>query len=464
MDRTKDTPQTGTDTEAGNDPEARDRARDPEARDRARDPETRGRARDSEATDEHQDGGASGERRGRRGGKGARKQGSGSKEPPPVVEVRPVATPARMQRRHWGLLLAFIVLVLVPFGAVVFYLWSFAEDQYASTTGFTVRQEETESASQLMGGLADFMGGGGGSTDTDVLYEFIQSQEIVERVDEQVDLAAHYGQNWPDDPAFAIWPGASVEDLLWYWRRVVRISYDQNSGLIDVEVRAFDPETARQIARLIVDESQVMINALNEAAREETMAQAARDLDEAGERLREVRQQLTDFRVRTQIIDPEADMQARMGVLDNLQQQLAEALIDYDLLLQSTDEDDPRSRQSRRRIEVIRERIRQERENFASGDVTVAGTDYPTLLSDYESLRTDREFAEEAYRAALTALDSARSNAQRQSRYLATHINPTLPQTAGYPQRPVLAGLAGLFLLMIWAIGALVYYSLRDRE
>jgi len=390
--------------------------------------------------------------------------GDAGKGAPPTVKVRPVASPARMQRRHWGLILSFVLVVVAPFAATVVYLWSFAEDQYASTTGFTVRQEETESASDLLGGLADFMGGGGGSTDTDVLYEFIQSQEIVERVNAEVDLAAHYGQNWPRDPAFAIWPDAAIEDLVWYWRRMVRISYDRNSGLIDVQVRAFDPETSQRIARLVVDESQAMINNLNEAAREESMAQAERDLSESQDRLRGTRQELTEFRVRTQIIDPEADMQARMGVLDNLQQQLAEALIDYDLLLQSTDEDDPRSRQARRRIEVIRERSRQERENFVAGDVTVVGTDYPTLLSDYESLRTDREFAEEAYRAALTALDSARSNAERQSRYLATHIRPTLAQSAGYPQRPMLTGLAALFLLMVWSIGALVYYSLRDRE
>lgn len=401
-------------------------------------------------------------------GRGAKKsgdaRGDAGKGAPPVVEVRPVASPARMKRRHWGLLLSFVLVVVAPFAATVVYLWSFAEDQYASTTGFTVRQEETESASDLLGGLTDFMGGAGGSTDTDVLYEFIQSQEIVERVNAEVDLTAHYGQNWPNDPAFAIWSDASIEDLVWYWQRMVRISYDRNSGLIDVQVRAFNPETAQRIARLVVDESQVMINDLNEAARTDTMSQAERDLAEAQDRLRSARQELTEFRARTQIIDPEADMQTRMGVLDNLQQQLGEAMVDYDLLLQSTSEDDPRSRQARRRIEVIRERIRQERENFAAGDVTIAGTDYPTLLSEYESLRTDREFAEEAYRAALTALDSARSNAERQSRYLATHIRPTLAQSAGYPQRPMLAGLAALFLLMVWSIGALVYYSLRDRE
>ena len=75
----------------------------------------------------------------------------------------------------------------------------------------------------------------------------------------------------------------------------------------------------------------------------------------------------------------------------------------------------------------------------------------------------DREFAEETYRVALTAVDLARANAQRQSRYLATYIRPTLAQKAEYPQRGILLSIGGLFLLLGWAVMALIYYSIRDR-
>ena len=68
------------------------------------------------------------------------------------------------------------------------------------------------------------------------------------------------------------------------------------------------------------------------------------------------------------------------------------------------------------------------------------------------------------YRAALTALEVAREDAARQSRYLATYVKPTLAQNAEYPKRWILAGLAGLFLLLIWSILALIYYSIRDRS
>ncbi|MFY9245926.1 MAG: sugar transporter, partial [Roseicyclus sp.] len=153
------------------------------------------------------------------------------------------------------------------------------------------------------------------------------------------------------------------------------------------------------------------------------------------------------------------------GVLNNLQQQLAEALIEFDLLSENTTNDnDPRLVQAQRRIEVIRDRIDQERQNFATGDVGRDGQDYPTLIARYEGLIEDREFAEGSYRAALTALDAARTNAARQSRYLAVYIRPTIPESAEFPRRDVIAGMALLFLILGWATAALIYYSIRDRQ
>jgi capsular polysaccharide transport system permease protein len=165
------------------------------------------------------------------------------------------------------------------------------------------------------------------------------------------------------------------------------------------------------------------------------------------------------------IVDPESDLQGRTGVLNNLQQQLAEALIDYDLLYENTtNPNDPRLVQAQRRIEVIRSRMRQERMNFATEDIGADGEDYPTLMAQYEGLIVDREFAEQSYRAALTALDAARTNAARQSRYLAVFIRPSMPETAEFPRREVISALTLLFLTLGWAIGALIYYSIRDRQ
>lgn len=379
-----------------------------------------------------------------------------------IRPVAPAATQARLKSRHRNLFFSMAILILLPLALITGYLYVLAQDQYASRTGFTIRQEETGSASDLMGGLAQvFASAAPGNAD--LLFEYVQSQELVARIDARFDLMSHYTQHWPFDPLYSLWPSATIEDLVWFWGRLVKVTYDKASGLIMVEVRAADAESARQIGTMIVAESEEMINRLNEKARQDTTRNAEADLEAALQRLRAAREALAEFRARTQIVDPVADIQGRLGVLNNLQQQLAEALVSYDLLIQTSDANDPRVRQSQRRIDVVRNRISEERRMFAEQDITVDETNYPQLIAQFESMQVDQVFAETTYQAALTALDAARSNAARQSVYLATFIQPTLAQRAQYPDRLVIILISALFLTLGWSVLALIYYSLRDR-
>lgn len=392
--------------------------------------------------------------------KGNRKKGNRKAARP--IEVPPVARPARMRRRHWGVVFGFLLLVLVPLGLSAWYLWTRAIDQYASTVGFTVRQEQGGGATDLLTGFAAQIGGGSGSSDTDILYEYIQSESLVAQLDSRFNLRNLYSKHYDIDPVFALHPDASLADLVDYWSRIIRISYDEGSRLIELRVLAFEPKLAQQIGEEILNRSQSLINELNIQVRTDTLRYAEEDLSESQARLRTARTELTRFRSRTQLVDPETDLAGRMGVVNTLQGQLAEALIELGLLEQSTNENDPRVVQARRRIEVIRNRIADERLNVARGEG--GNADYPTLLAEYEALVADREFAERSYLAALAALDAAKADASRQSRYLATYVAPTLPETPEFPQRWTLFGLTSLFLLLSWSILALVYYSIRDSR
>lgn len=382
-----------------------------------------------------------------------------AENPKPVGNT---AEKAKLQPRHYGLFLSLFLVVAIPVLVVSLYLTVLAKPQYASEVGFVVRQEETGSASQMLGGLGQMLGTQSAGN-SDLLFEFIQSQDLVQRIDSDFQLIEHYSQAWPWDPVFSIWPSATIEELRNFWQRMVRINYDKSSGIILVEVRARSPEAAREIASKIVQQSELMINTLNATARRDSMSNADMDLEVALSQLRSAREELIAFQARTQIIDPLADMQGRMGVLGNFQQQLAQALVDLDLLTETIDQSDPRVRQLERRITVIQERIAEERQSFSAQNVTVENTDYPTLLAQYEGLRVDLMFAEESYRSALAARTLARTNAERQQLYLATFIVPTLAQKSEYPQRLLLISLTAFFALLFWSALALVYYSLRDR-
>lgn len=383
--------------------------------------------------------------------------------PKVVTFDRPMAQPAIVQKRHKRLFMGLGLVVGLPVLLVSLYLMLFAQPQYVSEVGFTIRKGENSTATDLMGGLSGVLGSST-QNDADLLFEYVQSQEIVQQIAKQFDLNAHYAQNWPLDPVFSIWPDASIEDLHWYWNRVARVTYDQASGLMLMKIRANAPETAQTLAGLVVAQSEDMINSLNETARRDAMRYSEADLEEALERLRSAREKLSHFRAHTQIVDPQADIQGRMGVLNVLQQQLAETLVEYDLLvIQGDGNSDPRLGQLQRRVEVIRNRIAEERRMFAQQNVTVDETDYPSLIARYESLLVDQSFAEANYQAALTAVGAARSNADRQALYLATFIQPSLAQSAQHPKTLLLIFLTAAFATLAWSIMALIYYSLRDR-
>lgn len=376
--------------------------------------------------------------------------------------VKPVAGSARVRKRHWLLIVNFGLLVLLPLAFAGWYLWFRAVDQYASTIGFTVHKEDTTAAVDLLGGLSQLSGGG--SADTDILYEFIQSQDLVASIDKELNLRAAYSKDFDADPVFSLKPNATIEDLVEHWGRMVKIIYEPGTGLIELRVLAADPVMARTIATAIFDKSSLMINRLSAIARDDTTRYAREELDLSVDRLKAAREAITSYRSRTQIVDPQADIQGQMGLLNTLQAQLASALIDLDLLRQSTREGDPRIAPAQSRIAVIQARIDDERQKFGVGGKGPGGEDYATLVAEYERLSVDLEFAEAAYRASLSAYDGALAEAQRKSRYLAAHVEPTLAESSQYPQRPVIMLVAALFLILLWSIIALVYYSVRDRR
>ena len=370
------------------------------------------------------------------------------------------APASKIRVRHRLVLVSFLVLVMAPIGVSAWYLWYRAADQFASTVAFSVRQEKMRSAIELLGGITDLSGSG--ASDADILYEFIQSQTLVAQIDKELDLKAIWSKA-DKDPVFSFHRGGSIEDLRRHWRRKLRVAYDPATGLIEVQVLAFTATDATAIAQAVLDDSTQMINKLSNAAREDAIHHARHELDRAVDRLKDARAAVTQFRNTNQLVNPESDLQTQTGLLATLQAQLAESLIELDLLYQTTRDSDPRISQTRRRINVIEARIAEERNKLGIGEGDT-GQAFANLVGEYESLVVDREFAEQSYTAALTAYDAAQAEAQRQSRYLAAHILPTIAERAEYPKRGMILFMGATFLFLSWATLVLIGYAFRDRR
>ncbi|SFR64514.1 hypothetical protein [Litoreibacter janthinus] len=389
----------------------------------------------------------------------------------PIVEPSPPQVPRttrmkRGKRRYIGLTLSFILCVLIPIAATVWYLSERAADQYASSAAFAIRTEEASLGLDLLSGFAAMSGSS--SSDIDILDRFLISQDLVTKIQSKLNLRKVWSKPRNADPVFSFDPDGTIEDLTTFWQRMVRVDYDSSSGLIEVEAKAFSEVEARQITQAILAESTHLMNHLSDGAHQSIIKSATEEYERAKSRLRDVRLAVSALRAKTGMMDPEAGLSGDHGVVQSLQESLANELVKLDLLRsnlgesgqQARNANDIRIEQNEIKIDVLRSRIAQERQKFDAND----GAGYSEIIAKFEELLVEQRFAEEAYVATTAALDAARAEARRSSRYLAVFVQPTEAERALYPRRVLISVLVGMFTLLLWGLLALVYYSVRDRR
>lgn len=385
--------------------------------------------------------------------------------PRPAEPRPPSVSPkaARMQgpRQWWqSRASAFALVVVLPICILAIYMTAFARPQYVSTVAFTVRSTDSAAMNEALAGFAQATGAIR-STDALILAEFLESQTLLERLNQRLDLVRHYATPHERDPVFALDPAASVEARLQHWRRMLRVRTDPATGLIELNISAFSPEMAQLIARELLVESETLLNELNAEAGAVVTAQAEAELAAAQTRLAQARAELTEFRVESRLFDPNSDYEGRAGVLRLLQGQLAQALVEQEL--QGTGPQDGAQGSEAPRVVALRDRIDLERERLVEG-LGHGGLDYPELLADHERLTAERDFAELAYRNARTARDLAQARAARRYQFLAVYVQPTLPERADTRRVAELLGFAVFIFTMVWAIGTLARAAIHDRR
>lgn len=368
--------------------------------------------------------------------------------------------PARAKRRHSLALASFLLLVAGPITAVFVYLYAFAADQYASYAAFSVRKQDFNTAMSVFGALPTLSSG---TADIEVIHEFIQSRDLVAKLDAELDLRRRFSLRRDTDPVFGLKPDAAIEDLVTYWNRMVVPQLNSSNGILTLETHAFTPQDAQAINAAVLRESSDLVERLSQIAQEDAIRQARDELGLATARLKTARIALATFRKQERIIDPNADYQSQMGLMAQLEQKLAEVLIERDLLEGAPDKD-PRKANADRKITAIRNRIEAERRQVASDGNSDRTKQLYATFGTYEGLLVDQEFAEKTYTSALSALDEAQAEAKHKSRYLAAHILPSLAQTAEYPRRIILGTMFSVLAFFTWVLVILIAYSLRDRR
>lgn len=365
--------------------------------------------------------------------------------------------------RHAVIAATFVLGVIVPASAVSFYMAFVAADQYHSSASFSVRSIEAASAGDLMG---IFSQASGSSTTADgfILIDYVRSEEMLADIANNFDLEKIFARRGGDF-FFSLTPGLPLERKLEYWRSMVDVTFDHASGIMTLELRAFDPEDAQKLTAFIISKSEALINNLSDKARNEVMRGAQQEVQFAEERLLKARSEVREYRDVSQEVDPVEGAKVASQIIGELEGKLA--VLSTTLATAKTQMSDasPRIKVLNAQISSLKDQIASEKERLGSGDSDQPAStgDVAGRIQQFQNLATEQEFAEKAYTAAMASLEKARIDAGNKERYLATFIRPTLSEEAQYPKRLLTSLLALLGCLFAWSVGVMIYYNIRDR-
>jgi capsular polysaccharide transport system permease protein len=341
--------------------------------------------------------------------------------------------------------------------ATIYFLF-FAAERFESETRFVVRSPSNTTASQL----ASLMQGSSivrSSDDAFIVHAYLGSRDIVRRLVGSGDLRERLDR--PEADFLWRYPGPlrghNEERLHRHMQWMTKVDYDFTTGITSLRVQAFRPEDAQALAEAMLKESELLINRLSERARTDAIAAAEREVESTRANARAAHGRITEFRNRVGMIDPNRVSVSALETISRLTLDMALTNAQLSEIAKSS----PQSTQIgslRNRISALDAQVRIEQQTLAGTSTSLA-----PLIADYERLTLEREFAERTFASALTSLEAARLDTQRQRLFLERISNPNSPDYARYPYK--FLGILAVFAacMMIYGIGRRVFSDTVDH-
>jgi capsular polysaccharide transport system permease protein len=365
----------------------------------------------------------------------------------------------RRRRRKLSLLMVRLAFfVFIPTFAAGYYFYNLAAPMYATTSQFLIIQSEgSGGGASPFGGLLPTQFAN--SADSIATQAYLQSKDAMQRLDEDAGFRAHFSGD-AIDPIQRLGPDATIEDSYSIYKRNVKIGYDPTEGVIRMEVIAADPQVSEQFSRKLLVYAEERVNDLSLQKREDGMRDARTGYEKALENRREAQERLITLQVENGV-DPEAVIASIRGQISSYETLLIEKELELAALL-----DNQRPNQAKvdgaqgdiRRIKEQLDKLNERMTNATEGENSLAQKAVTLQLA-----QADLASADMILQSAQTTMEQARTEANRQVRYLTIAVEPVAPEKPTYPKKFENTVLAFLIFGGIYLMLSLTASILREQ-
>jgi capsular polysaccharide transport system permease protein len=387
---------------------------------------------------------------------------------PPVGRL-PDPPDRRRQRRRLRLRDWFMLLVLLPTAIAAAYFYVVAAPIYESEARFLVRGRGGGGGGGLDAGAGGgsgraaamagiFAGARPGAEEARAVISYLDSYAAVLDARAEADLIELWRRPEADRLARLWWEEPQLEWLAWYFRRMIRTTFDAETNVLTLKVHAFRPADAQDLAERMLRLSEGLVNQLSERSTQDAIRVAQEDVRKAEERVAAAREAMIAFREREQAFDPTRTAAGAVETIGRLEALLAQTRTELEERRRFMRADNPQIQVLQNRISALQQQIATER-----GRVTRGNEALTQQVAGQERLELEKAFADRQLASATATLEEARSNALRQQIFLVRVADPQLPEYALFPRATFNTLTIFISLSVMFGIGWLLVVSAREH-
>ena len=356
----------------------------------------------------------------------------GQRRPEPRVDdIMQIQRDLAKRRRKKTLLLLtrLLFFVMLPTIATGFYYYSFASPFYATKSEFVIQKADapaTGLGAGLLAGTAFAT-----ATDSITVQGYLQSRDAMARLDTDLGFKTHFSQPTIDNIQ-RLPEGATNEAAYKLYRRNVKIGFDPTEGIIRMEVIAADPATSAAFAKALIGYAEEQVDHLTQRVREDQMSGARTSYNDSEQKMLEAQRRVVALQEKFKVLSSETEVAMIATQLSQMETLLITERLRLQELLANQNPSSARVDPVKQRISSLEAEIASTRAKMT--ETPGGGASLAEIQSDLLVAQADVQTRQIMLAQSLQSLETARVEANRQTRYLSVSVSPIAPDEATYPR------------------------------
>ena len=303
------------------------------------------------------------------------------------------------------------------------YFYFVGRPRYFVQSDVVVRK--SLSSSESGDGFSSLLGVGNQSSREDArfLKIYLESPQVLEDINKTIKFKEKYKKRGLDFFA-GINQNISQDNLYTFFKKQIRIDFDEISGAIKIKTIAYNPITSLKFNKFLIEKAEQFVNELNQSIYLRQIGFVENQVVVNFEKLAEAKLKLEEFQNQTKTINLNQEVLSATSLITSLEQQLADSKLQLSLLKrQFVDQNAPEINMMKSQIEELIIQIKEQRDILSDPD----SKNYISRIGILNSLKSNLQFRNDIYNASLATSEKTKLDAQKQQRFMAILSKPTLP-------------------------------------